>query len=148
MGWHGWNRIFAISLCLAAAGGLACLAALYNIVVPRGSFVAFLAATVPLGIAVVGVLLGFIWLCEQCEDYLSRRAERRFGAEPDKRQRTNRTELRLREDEYERRSPRGISLPRIAKDGRVDGDGRAASPEPPDGVPADRTAEAKRRHAS
>jgi hypothetical protein len=80
MGWQGWNRIFAVSSCLAAAGGVTCLAILYNLLVPRGSLLAFLAAAVPLGCAVVAVVLGFMWTCEKCEEYLSRRAERWFGA--------------------------------------------------------------------
>jgi hypothetical protein len=82
MGWQGWNRIFAVSLCLAAAGGLACLAALYNAFVPRGSVVAFLAATVPLALAIGAVVVGFVWVCEKIEDCLAQRADRRLGGGP------------------------------------------------------------------
>ena len=66
-----------VSFCLGAAGILACLGALFDSLVAQGSIMAVLAATVPLGLAIVGVMMGFAWVCDKCEGYLNRRADRR-----------------------------------------------------------------------
>jgi hypothetical protein len=64
------NKMLVVSLSLATAGILACLGALFDSLVADGSILTFLAATVPLGLAIVGVLAGFAWLCDKCESYL------------------------------------------------------------------------------
>ena len=71
--------MLAVSLSLAAAGILACVGALFDSLVAEGSIMGFLAATVPLGLAIVGVLVGFVWLCDKCESYLTRRAADRLA---------------------------------------------------------------------
>jgi hypothetical protein len=71
------NKMLVVSLSLAAAGILACLGALFDSLVANGSILAFLAATVPLGLAIAGVLAGFAWVCEKCESYFRRLPERR-----------------------------------------------------------------------
>jgi cytochrome bd-type quinol oxidase subunit 2 len=70
------NNMLVVSLSLGAAGILACMGALFDSLVAEGSIFGFLAATVPLGLAIVGILMGFAWLCDKCESYLSRRARR------------------------------------------------------------------------
>jgi hypothetical protein len=70
------DKMLVVSLCLAGAGILACVGALFDGFVSGGSIMAFLAATVPLGLAIIGVLLGFAWVCDKCETYLRRRADR------------------------------------------------------------------------
>jgi hypothetical protein len=72
---HVRNKMLVVSFSLGAAGILACLGALFDSLVAEGSVFAFLAAIVPLGLAIVGVLVGFAWLCDQCETYLRRRAD-------------------------------------------------------------------------
>lgn len=68
MSWQ-WNKMLALSFILAAAGILACVAALFDNLVPKGSLLAFLAAVIPLGVVIVGVLIAFAWFCDKCEDY-------------------------------------------------------------------------------
>ena len=70
------NKMLVVSLSLAAAGMLACMGALFDGLVSGGSIMAFLVATVPLGLGIMGVLLGFVWVCDKCESHLSRRADR------------------------------------------------------------------------
>jgi hypothetical protein len=70
------DKMLVVSLCLAGAGVLACIGALFDGLVSGGSIMAFLAATVPLGLVIVGVLIGFAWACDKCETYLRRRADR------------------------------------------------------------------------
>jgi hypothetical protein len=76
------NKMLVVSLCLGAAGILACAGALFDGLVAEGSILSFLAATVPLGLAIVGVLMGFAWACETSERYFSRRAGRQAARSP------------------------------------------------------------------
>jgi hypothetical protein len=76
MGSHFWNKSIAISAALAAAGVLACAAALLNAFVPRGSLVAFLASTALLGLVATGVAIGYVWVCEKSEGYFEGRLDR------------------------------------------------------------------------
>jgi hypothetical protein len=76
MCWRGRNKLIVISFSLAAAGMLACIAALYDMFVPKGSVVAFLAAIIPLGAAILVVMAAFTWACDKCEDYLSGHLDR------------------------------------------------------------------------
>ena len=73
------KRVLAVSMALAAAGVLACVAALYNIWVPKGSLAAFVVSLPLLVLAVIAVMVGFIKTCEKCEDWLHGRRDRLFG---------------------------------------------------------------------
>jgi hypothetical protein len=77
------KRVLVISIALAAGGVLACVAALFNVLVPKGSLLAFFAALVPLALAIIGVMVGFVNACEKCEDWLHGRRDRLFGVEED-----------------------------------------------------------------
>lgn len=72
------NKMLVGSLSLAAAGMLACMAALYDTLVPKGSVVAFLGTMLPLGVLVAGIVATFVWLCEHFEGH----PERREGEPP------------------------------------------------------------------
>ena len=64
------NKMVSASFALAAAGIVACLAALFDNLVPKGSLLAFLVAVIPLGLAIAALLVGFTWLCDRLEDTL------------------------------------------------------------------------------
>jgi hypothetical protein len=61
---------------MAAAGILACAAALGDVFMPRGSLAGFLTGMVLLGLAVAGVVIGYTWLCDKCESYFNGRLDR------------------------------------------------------------------------
>ena len=67
------NKMLMVSLSMAAAGILACMAAVYDSLVPRGSLVAFLATMFPLALLVAGIVVSFVWLCEHFETSSQRR---------------------------------------------------------------------------
>lgn len=73
---HAWKNTLAISITLAAGGILSCIGAILETFMPKGSPVAFLAMMILLGLAVGGVLVGFAWVCEKCEGWLSKRFDR------------------------------------------------------------------------
>ena len=77
------KRVLVTSIALAAAGVLACIAALFDALVPKGSLWAFFAALVPLALVIIGILFGFVKACEKCEDWLHGRRDRLFGVEKD-----------------------------------------------------------------
>lgn len=58
------NRLLATSLALAAAGLLACIAAVLNAFFPRGSLPAFIGWMFTAGLATAAVMVGFAWICE------------------------------------------------------------------------------------
>jgi hypothetical protein len=66
-----WNKMLVVSLSLAGAGVLACAAALFDTLVPKGSVLGFLGGMAALGIVVTAVVVGFVWVCDKCEAYLS-----------------------------------------------------------------------------
>jgi hypothetical protein len=78
MCWQARNKMLMVSLSMAAAGILACMAAVYDSLVPRGSLVAFLATMFPLALLVAGIVVSFVWLCEHFETSSQRRDERRL----------------------------------------------------------------------
>ena len=82
MGWQAKNKMLIVSLSLAAAGILACVGALYDTLVPKGSLVAFFATMLPLGLLVAGIVVVFVWLCERFESTPERRDEQRLKAPP------------------------------------------------------------------
>jgi len=77
---HAWNRMLAVSLSLAGAGTLACLAALINTLVPQ-PLLAILGGLIVLGLAIVAVLSGYVWVCDKCEEHLGGRTDRVLGME-------------------------------------------------------------------
>lgn len=62
------NQIIAVSAALGAAGLLACVAALFDVFLPKGSFVGLLAGMFLLGFVVTGVMIGYTWACDKCEN--------------------------------------------------------------------------------
>jgi hypothetical protein len=53
-----------------------CVAALLSLLVPQGSILGFLAELAGLGVAITFVVVGYVWICEKCEDYLSGHLDR------------------------------------------------------------------------
>jgi len=76
MGVYYKNRVWAISLALAAGGILTCGMVLAKIFLPRGSAIAVFVSIPLLGAVVLGVLVAFAWACE----LLDRRGGIRFPA--------------------------------------------------------------------
>lgn len=80
---HYRNKLTAVSFAMAAAGILTCAAALLDVFIPSGSFVGFLAKMALLGLAVTGVVIGYTWVCDKCENYFIGRRDRFLnGSEP------------------------------------------------------------------
>jgi hypothetical protein len=75
MCWQAKNKMLVVSLSLASAGILACIAAVYDSLVPKGSLLAFWVTMVPMGLLVAGIVGGFVWLCERFERYSLPRSE-------------------------------------------------------------------------
>ena len=48
---------------------MTCISALLSDLVPTWSVLAFIAVLIPLGLVIVGILAGFVWLCDKFEDY-------------------------------------------------------------------------------
>ena len=69
---HCWNKLIAVSSAMAAAGILTCAGALLDVFIPGGSLVGFLTRMVLLGLAVIGVVIGYTWVCDKCESYFNR----------------------------------------------------------------------------
>ena len=65
------KKLIAVSCALAAAGILACAVAVVDTLLPRGSLVGFLLGMALLGFVVTGVVIGYTWVCDQCERYVS-----------------------------------------------------------------------------
>ncbi len=82
MSWQAKNKMLVVSLSLAAAGVLACVAAVYDSLVPKGSLWAFLATMVPMGLLVAIIIVGFVWLCERWESYSPSRREQPLKIHP------------------------------------------------------------------
>jgi hypothetical protein len=70
------NKLIAASCALAAAGMLACAVAILDVFMPKGSLAGFLVGMALLALAVTGVVIGYIWVCEKCERYFKRRFHR------------------------------------------------------------------------
>ena len=82
---HCWNKLIAISSALAAAGVLACAAALLDVFIPRGSVLGFLTRMAVLGIIVIGAVIGYTWVCDKCESYFNGRLDRLLnGSKPNR----------------------------------------------------------------
>jgi hypothetical protein len=74
-----WDRTMVISFSVGAAGILTCVAILVDSLFPTGSVLAALASMAALGVAVLVVVAGYVWVCDKCQDYFSERLGRLFG---------------------------------------------------------------------
>jgi hypothetical protein len=66
---NSWNKVFVGSFVLGFAGIMTCISALLSAIVPAWSILAFIAVLIPLGFVIVGILAGFVWLCDKYEEY-------------------------------------------------------------------------------
>ncbi len=74
---HLWNsKLIAASCALAAAGLLACAVATLDALMPRGSVAGFLVGMVLLALVVTGVVIGYAWVCDQCERFFRAQLDR------------------------------------------------------------------------
>jgi hypothetical protein len=71
-----------ISFSLGAAGILTCVAILVDSLFPTGSVVMAMASLAALGVAILVVVAGYVWVCDKCQDYLSERLDRLLGEGP------------------------------------------------------------------
>jgi hypothetical protein len=71
-----WKKVIVSSFVLSVAGIMTCMSALLSDLVPAWSMLAFLAVLIPLGLAIVGILAGFVWICDKCENYFADRKEK------------------------------------------------------------------------
>ncbi|MGD0516373.1 MAG: hypothetical protein ABSA26_02455 [Thermoguttaceae bacterium] len=75
---HSWKKVIVSSFALGVAGIMTCISALLSDLVPTWSVLAFIAVLIPLGLAIVGILAGFVWLCDKFEDYLNEKKDKRL----------------------------------------------------------------------
>ena len=73
---HFWNKLMTVSSALAAAGLLACAAAILDVIMPKESLAGFLTSMALLGLVAAGVLIGYTWACDRCESYFNGRLDR------------------------------------------------------------------------
>jgi hypothetical protein len=66
---NSWKKVIVGSFVLGFAGIMTCISALLSDLVPAWSVLAFIAVLIPLGFLIVGILAGFVWLCDKFEDY-------------------------------------------------------------------------------
>jgi hypothetical protein len=76
MGSDPRSKLIAISFALAAAGILACAGAILDALVPRDSVLGFLTWLAVLGFIVVGTVVGYTLLCDQCESHFDEQTGR------------------------------------------------------------------------
>ncbi len=67
---NSWKKVIISSFVLGVAGIMTCISALLSDLVPAWSVLAFIAVLIPLGLVIVGILAGFVWLGDKFEDYL------------------------------------------------------------------------------
>ena len=73
---NSWKKVIVGSFVLGFAGIMTCISALLSDLVPTWSVLAFIAVLIPLGLAIVGILAGFVWLCDKFEDYLNEKKDK------------------------------------------------------------------------
>lgn len=71
-----WKKVIVSSFVLGVAGIMTCISALLNDIVPAWSVLAFIAVLIPLALAIIAILAGFIWLCDKCENYFADRTDK------------------------------------------------------------------------
>jgi hypothetical protein len=121
MGWQAKNKMLIVSLSLAAAGILACIGALYDTLVPKGSLLAFLATMLPLGLLVAGIVVVFVWLCERFESCPKRLEEERLKSRTAEFPAVGEERRHLRDELDRRREVLPFPLPKLAEDRYLDG---------------------------
>jgi hypothetical protein len=75
---NSWGKLIAVSSALAAAGLLACSAALLDVLIPGASPVEFLTRVALLGVAVTAVVIGYTWACDKWGGQFNGRLDRRI----------------------------------------------------------------------
>ena len=78
---NSWKKVIIGSFILGLAGIMTCISALLSDLVPTWSVLAFIAVLIPLGLAIVGILAGFVWLCDKFEDYLNAKRDKMLEGE-------------------------------------------------------------------
>jgi hypothetical protein len=73
---HSWKKVIVSSFALGVAGILTCISALLSDLVPTWSVLSFIAVLIPLGLAILGILAGFVWLCDKCEEYFNEKKDK------------------------------------------------------------------------
>ncbi|MGA2059515.1 MAG: hypothetical protein ABSG67_03465 [Thermoguttaceae bacterium] len=73
---NSWKKVIIGSFVLGFAGIMTCISALLSDLVPAWSVLAFIAVLIPLGLAIIGILAGFVWLCDKLEDYLNEKKDK------------------------------------------------------------------------
>ena len=73
---NSWKKVIVGSFVLGFAGIMTCISALLSDIVPTWSVLAFIAVLIPLGLAFVGILAGFVWLCDKFEDYQNEKKDK------------------------------------------------------------------------
>jgi hypothetical protein len=73
---HSWKKVIFSSFALGVAGILTCISALLSDLVPTWSVLSFITVLIPLGLAILGILAGFVWLCDKFEDYLNEKKDK------------------------------------------------------------------------
>jgi hypothetical protein len=76
MNGNPWKKVVVGSFVLGTAGILTCVSALLSDLVPTWSLLLFLAALIPLGFVILGILAGFVWLLDRCEEYFNEKKNR------------------------------------------------------------------------
>ena len=71
-----WKKVIVSSFVLGVAGIMTCISALLNDIVPAWSVLAFISVLIPLALAIIAILAGFIWLCDKCENYFADRTDK------------------------------------------------------------------------
>lgn len=122
------NKMLVASLLLATAGILTCIAALFDIFVPKWSFLAFLGTLILLGLVVAGILGAFVWVCEKCDGYRKRRVDTLLNEEPPIRPVLTERELCVREFEQRRRNTPQFPRPDSEVDRYTEGFRGSAKP--------------------
>ena len=72
--------MIAVIAALAAAGVLVCVAAILDVFIPTESLVGFLIRMALLGVAMTGVVTGYIRLCDKCDGHVKERLDRHIAA--------------------------------------------------------------------
>jgi len=73
---HSWKKVIVSSFILGVAGIMTCISALLSDLVPTWSVLAFIAVLISLELAIVGILAGFVWLCDKCEEYFNEKKDK------------------------------------------------------------------------
>ena len=62
------RKVLVVGIAIAAGGMLTGIAAVYFQAIPRLSLAASIAGTISFCLAIIGIMVGFAWLCEKFDD--------------------------------------------------------------------------------